>query len=699
GKVYWLDGTRTGDRDLGSIRVPPFLWALPIQTAGAALTPLAAAPLAEPDALTVLKLDASAGLSLPAPAHAEIRLRGDVATDLNLKVADLSPANLDRVLRGYWTKQYDFIEVKSVKATFDKANGEETWVMDGVASMAWDTTAGATGKRYEANNAGLGWKADFKRDLGPHIDAPFAVDFPFYEKSVETIILPNGGAGFVIDGDPIDKLVAGRAFLRGARIDKGVFSMQASTRALIREFPAGEALAAEAALRGMANEGLFVRAPANYADTDQEIDKLIASQPKTASEFTDRGWALLQRDAIEKAVADFDKAIALDGAASLAYADRAGARFQLGQFDGAKADAAKATALDPRQAVAWRVFGLLAAREGRFADAAAMYTRAIGEDSSNAWTYGQRASAYWDLSDSRGALADLARELDLDPASADAANDRATIFNIIGRPDLAKAEMDRLVAARPDDQAARVMRSLQFARMGRGADARRDIEAVIAVKPTADEYLIAANERDKDDLAGRWADVDAALKLDPKAPDALVLRAGIEDRSGKPALAIQELSDALTVQPKPLELRIARARAYGRAGDMKLAGADFSEVRAAATGDADRMNALCWAEAAFPPLLDAALRDCDASVRLAPLHAAAIDSRALVLLRLGRLDEALAAYDKALMLRPHQGASLYGRGIVKLRKGLVKEGHADLDAARRNYARAGDELNDMGVRT
>ncbi|MDQ2861924.1 MAG: DUF3857 domain-containing protein, partial [Pseudomonadota bacterium] len=412
GRVYWLDGTRAGDRNLASLRVPPFLWALPVQATGAALVPLLVAPLGEPDALTVLKLDASAGLGLPAPAHAEIRLRGDVATGLDLKIADLAPADLDRVLRDYWTKQYDFIEAKSVKAAFDAASGEERWTMDGVAKMAWNTATGVAGKRYEADGAGLGWKADFKRDPGPHAGAPFAVDYPFFDKSIETIVLPRAGVGFVIDGDNIDKTVAARTFLRTARIDKGVFSMEASTRTLGREFPAAEAAAASTAIREMAGEGLFVRAPANYADTAQEIDALIASQPKTAAEFNDRGWALLQRNAREKAVADFDKAIALDGAAPLAYANRANARFWLGRFDEARADAEKATALDSHQEVAWRVFGLLAAREGRLSDAVAMYTRAIDEDASDVWTYRQRAAAYWELSNSDKALADLVKGLD-----------------------------------------------------------------------------------------------------------------------------------------------------------------------------------------------------------------------------------------------------------------------------------------------
>ena len=37
GKVYWLDGTRTGDRALDDIAIPNFRWVLPLRPTGAKL--------------------------------------------------------------------------------------------------------------------------------------------------------------------------------------------------------------------------------------------------------------------------------------------------------------------------------------------------------------------------------------------------------------------------------------------------------------------------------------------------------------------------------------------------------------------------------------------------------------------------------------------------------------------------------------
>jgi len=102
--------------------------------------------------------------------------------------------------------------------------------------------------------------------------------------------------------------------------------------------------------------------------------------------------------------------------------------------------------------------------------------------------------------------------------------------------------------------------------------------------------------------------VNAALKIDPISVAALILRAQIERQSGEGALAIQALSAAIKVQPDALDLRIARARAYAEHEQAELAEADFAMVRGKSLADADHMNALCWAEAAFPPFLDAARR-------------------------------------------------------------------------------------------
>jgi tetratricopeptide (TPR) repeat protein len=75
-----------------------------------------------------------------------------------------------------------------------------------------------------------------------------------------------------------------------------------------------------------------------------------------------------------------------------------------------------------------------------------------------------------------------------------------------------------------------------------------------------------------------------------------------------------------------------------------------------------------------------------------------LDSRAFVLLRLGRHEAAIAAYDQALALRPREAASLFGRGLARLGSGHAAEGRADLDAARAIDARIDGEFAAYGLR-
>ena len=200
GKTYWLDGTRSGDRALDTLPVPNYHWALPVRTAGATLERLSPEPFEQPEELTHLTLDASGGLDQPAAAHVEYVMRGDTALSYQAKLADMDGDEADSYLRDYWRKEYDWIEVSNVDAVYDEKTGEERVTMDGTARMSWKGDGGALGRHYEADGAVLGWKPNYHRDPGPGQDAPYASRFPYFAKMTETILLPDGGRGFQIEG-------------------------------------------------------------------------------------------------------------------------------------------------------------------------------------------------------------------------------------------------------------------------------------------------------------------------------------------------------------------------------------------------------------------------------------------------------------------------------------------------------------------
>jgi tetratricopeptide (TPR) repeat protein len=696
-RVYWLDGARTGDASLDAIRMPPFKWALPVQASGATLAALLPVALTTPDLQIALRLDASAGLDAPAPAHAELILRGDWATAFHTSFANLSGENLDNALRSYWRGRYGFIDIQSVSASFDPKTGVETLRMDGVAHMAWDVVSSEGDRRYELDEATLAVSSDLHRDPGPNADAPFAVDFPYYASGGETIVLPRGGAGFTIEGGDIDRTIAGAALTRHAAIDKGVLTMQVGVRTVQPEFPASEADAAMTALRDLAKQGLYVRAPAHYRPTDADLAAAQAREPGTADEYLSRGRKLLDAGKTSAAQSDFDKAIALAPNVVDGYAASALSHMAMTRLDLAHADLAKGAAIAPDDAKLGYARTLLALLEGKREEAIAAISAVIDRAPTDGRAFYQRARIYEDAGDLDKALADANEAVRLSPSLGDARETRATIQLRRRAFAPALADIDAALAADPAAALYHTRRGDILRAMNRVPDALRAYERSLELQPSVEVYLAHAAISDKKDVAARLRDVDGALRLEPKSADALSMQGAIYADAGDIDNAIAAYTASLAIQPDAIGARLGRAAAFAKGGRTADALRDIAQARAKAAGSADRLNEICWSGATHNIALDDALADCTAALRLTPRFSAALDSRGFVNLRLGRLDDALADYNAALALTPDQPASLYGRGLTEMRKGLTGRGAADLASARALAPGIDDEFRGYGV--
>ena len=696
GRDYWLDGTRTGDHSLDAIRTPSFHWTLPVQPAGAVLVRLAQVPLEHPETDISLRVDASAGLDTPAPVHGEAILRGDDGLGIDLKLANLVAADRDRTLQAFWRKLYDFVEIKTVTASFDPRTGEETLVMDGASNVPWRPSA--DGRRFEIGEAEVGWSPDFKREPGPHADAPFTVPFPFFTRSRMIVDLPHAGDGFAIIGPDLDLKAAGFALRRVSRIDKGVFTTEASVRSLVPEFPAAEAPAAGAALKEASKVGVFLRAPVSYRATDKDAATALAAEPKTSRDFFDRATRMIDDRAFDKAIADLDQALRLDPKYAPAYASRGIAHFWKGELGLAKADFDAAWSLDSRSVVAQQGYGLLAEREGRLPDAISAYTRAADLRARNVFALVHRAFDYWWTGDADKALADSDEVLRLNPAAADMRFLRADILHARKEDSRALEEVDQAIAVKPDEPSLVLAKASMLAQFGRRAEAMKAFDAVIAAHPTAEAYLDRAAHRDRADWAARLVDIEAALKLEPGNERAIIMRAAIQTDAGDAGRAVAGLNAALKTRPDDHRLLVARGEAYSRSGQAAAAGRDFAQLRVKAAGSSELLNNLCWSQAISGAPYAPALADCEAALKLAPSDARTLDSRAFVLLRLGRYPESVEGYDAALRRLPRTPASLFGRGLAKLRAGQGAEGQADLAAARAIDARIDEEFASYGLK-
>ena len=200
-------------------------------------------------------------------------------------------------------------------------------------------------------------------------------------------------------------------------------------------------------------------------------------------------------------------------------------------------------------------------------------------------------------------------------------------------------------------------------------------DKALAVKPTALIYINRANSRLPDDKAGRLADFDAAIKLEPKEASWTAMKADELDRQGDTAQALKLYEQALAIEPDNFSVSVKRAVLLHRVGRTDEASKLFTSLRRRAT-DAAKLNNLCWEKATAGIMLDSALADCNEALKLKPESAAILDSLGMALLRLGRYDDAIKAYDKAIA--GGTGAiSLMGRAIAHAQKG--EKALADVD--------------------
>lgn len=671
GRAYWLDGTRTGDLRLDQIRTPDMDWGLPL-VKGAGLVRMAPEPLDQPAFETLLRIDASRGMTLAAPVHAEAIFRGDGAYEMHVSAADLTAEARDRAVRDYWKRRYAFVEVTSASGAYDPDRREHRLVMDGKAKLDWQ------GGVYWLVDSQLGdRKADFERDPGENRDAPFDVTYPYFRRSTETILLPPG---VVPDDAAVAVTAAGVEYRRSSRLTGNVFTVEASSRSLATEFPASEAASAQKALRALADRYIAVRAGEDYASTAEEIREKLSQQPQTTDEWRERAQLLIRQRDYPGAIAALDRLLAASPRDIGALVTRGLARMQQENHAAADKDFRAAEAIDPDAPTLASAQARLAEIQDRFQDAARYYDRAIKASPDDAQLLGARALVLFRLGDHPGALRDSAQAIKAFPDWRGMYMLRAGIFNDLGRADEAAAQAAALAAANPTDEKALGAVVAIYRELDRNEDALRAIDRLIALKPSASVYIDRHYLRRWGDIAGRRADVEAALRLDPRNVDALRAEATLRQRDRDMAGAVATLTTALAIKPDNSDLLATRGQAQFLMGRPREAARDFAAARRAAR-TSDDFNAVCWSGALAGMDLPAALADCDRSIALDKDNYEPLDTRGFILVKLGRHDEAIGFYDRALAINPALSESLYGRSLAWTHKGDPDKARADRNAA------------------
>jgi tetratricopeptide (TPR) repeat protein len=621
GRSHWLDGTRTGDRDIEALASSSLSWGLPLRAAGAELERLPYGSVRLPTVETRVTYDASEGFLGSVRVTGETLFRGDEASAMRMVLGQSGAEAFREFARTYANSQLDSTPAE-VSHEDNVEAGTFTLRYSGTRQMTWTGSASSRVITFRFDNDVLSWEPDFSRPAGAPADVPFQLSVPTYQLYTETLILPRGGEGFRMVGANIDRTVAGVHFSRTLTLENGRAIARSGTRQVLREISAAEARASAPALAEIRNDRAQVTG-STIATTATDRAALQGVEPSTAQTFVARGYRRLQDMDLDGATADFDRAATLNPTWSRPLANRGVIEVHRRKYEEAEAFFGRASALDPNDFVIHQGRGMIELGRNRPIQAVVALSRAVELAPENPFNLRQRSRAYEQLGAFDDALADLDAALQREPGHPATSMAKARILAWRNQPEPAIAALDAMVARDPRNPIFLASQARVLRQLGRTQAAASAFSEALAI-------------------------VDARIAQVPREADELnELRIDILAQSGDSAGAARAIDAVLVRQRTPL-----------------------------------RLNQSCWTRATANIELERALANCEEAVRRAPTNAAILDSRAFVKLRLGQIDGAITDASAALAIDPRHSASLYVRGLARLRKGEREAGERDLAAAR-----------------
>lgn len=298
GTDYWLDATRLGDYQLER---PEFnvRFVLPLTPDGANLVAVPRPDIDFYQFESRASYDASRGIEHPAKAHIEHIFRGDRALAKGLELDSVARQGLDRVLRYYWKNEINWLRPSKVSYQFDRLRGVTTLSVDGQADLNWAKSN--DGAELFLGDSQVGWDTSYAREPGPSPDAPYSVSFPFFRRWLVSVLLPGDGDGFeVVNGEDMDKVVAGVRFIRKNEAVGNIIEVDTIEQSVKGEFPESEAVAAELELREMASFDVMIR----KLPFGKDANLLSQAQLEDALSKVRAGDFSAAKDVLGKAISD-----------------------------------------------------------------------------------------------------------------------------------------------------------------------------------------------------------------------------------------------------------------------------------------------------------------------------------------------------------------------------------------------------------
>lgn len=620
-RVYWLDGTRSGDEVLANIETPAFEWALPLRDKGGTLARMERQPASRPYSEVVTVVDASAGLEAPAQVTVETVFRGDAAIETNRKIAGMPRDEVRRGTKRTWESEMSWVDFSDIDWTYDAAGALFILTLRGSGKIDWWDASGGV-RQWDLQNSQFSF-GTFERDSAQDTEAPYVVGFPAAARWVTAVSLPDKGEGFVVQGKTADEMIGGLRVRRASVTDKGRTTMVRSLRSMGPEITAAEAKVATDRAKRDKLGIIAVSIPAK----GEKILKTKGDDSILSTAYD--AWSAGRED---EALRLFEKARDVEGSRTQAWIWIINVWKQRKAYDRALEMVDQAARKDKDQAETWK---------------------------------SQRASVLIAAGRHDEAVAELTAAVAASPKSTDLLTSLAWAHKAQGHPELATQDLDRAVALAPEDKAVLRTRAAHAVVLKDHADAVRRYEALIARDPddVANFTALASAYQQAGDLdeAGRQA--DEALRLDPLNVAILAQRASLNLERKRYDQALADADRALALRPEVASLWNSRcwARAvWNKDLDKAMADCDAALKMSPRMASAlDSRGLVRFRQGQF----DAAVRDYDAALAEAPKQTASLYGRGLARLKLGQKAEGQADLAAATALDDGVAKRFEGYGL------------------------------------
>lgn len=192
GQAYWMDGTLPPVAKASPDPLLPYRWVLPLTAAGSALEGVPYRPLALPDEMGLVEIDARAGFEQPARiTHGSVK-RGLPGIAEYMQFSVLTPDQLLTTFRSSLTGSQQWDSVEAVDYRYDPATQASVLTITGTGPVDWDEYDDG---EYQLVLPGGGFSPPSRRQRAADQDqsAPYGSD-QGYSCYATTVRLPEGTA-------------------------------------------------------------------------------------------------------------------------------------------------------------------------------------------------------------------------------------------------------------------------------------------------------------------------------------------------------------------------------------------------------------------------------------------------------------------------------------------------------------------------